>query len=453
MLKKNQAKFIGKCSYVYLYPHETINPQKMKRPIVFNLTIVLILSIFVLSACKKKEGFDLKMTLETSQKEMVVLLSQNSLDTTFVEAIRLADSITAVDTGDYISIFARAWEMQVPVKPMYPIFIGQLKDKVSDTTSNEEMIVVIRSEYKAAVTKTAEVLKLRLDDYDVFDYNVRVSDTVGLIMVNVEGVKDTARTMQLILMQAKLEFWETYAAKDVKDYFAKADGLLKIMFDRARNKKRNDSTAVGDSLAVDTSGSQETEYQKYSKEHPLYAKLEMGKEKDGPAVGTSKIKDTARVNYLLKLEPIAALFPRDLYLAWTVKPENEKKEILSLIAIKTPIDGVAPLTGSAVEKSYVNEREDKSVEVMIDMNDEGAEIWKNLTAANIGKSIAIMVDGYVYTYPTVMNEIPEGKSAITGNFTLEEAQDLALLLKAGMLPLNVKVIDLVVTGQPVPEEK
>jgi SecD/SecF fusion protein len=434
----------------------------MKKTNTLLMAIIVVLGLLTLASCKKKEGMDLKVTLKTSQKEMLNKLSYDVTDTAFVETIRIADSLSAVDTSNYFNLFAKAWGQLYPQERFTHIFYIQLKDKISQNSTNEEVIAAIRVAYKDAISKTADVLRGRLDDYDLYEYEVTLSDTIGFIHLELEGVKDTARIMKLIQACGNLEFWETYEYKDVYAYFNDADALLKAIFDKASSVKSKDSADTftendqENAPSSDSIGTKQTEQQKYAKEHPLYAKLKVNLIKDekgkyspakGPSVGFCKIKDTTRVNYLMNLPIVKKIFPADLRFAWTVRPDKDEKNMLQLIALKVSNrDGSAPINGTVVTDAKCEKGENGIDEILITMNDEGARLWGLMTEANIGKSIAMLVDGYVYTYPTVQAKITEGKSKITGNFTTEEATDLALIIKASMMPLSVSVVNITVTG-------
>jgi SecD/SecF fusion protein len=435
----------------------------MKKTNTLFLAIIIVFGLLTFVSCKKKEGMDLKVTLKTSPKEMLNKLSYDVTDTAFVETIRIADSLSAVDTSNYFSLFAKAWGQLYPQERFTHIFYIQLKDKISQNSSNEEALAAIRAQYKDAISKTAEVLRGRLDDYDLYEYEVTLSDTIGLIHLELEGVKDTARIIKLIQACGNLEFWETYEYKDVYSYFNQADALLKAIFDKASSVKSKDSTdsftenEQGNATSSDSIGDKQSEQEKVAKEHPLYSKLKANLVKDekgkfyspakGPVVGFCKIKDTARVNYLMNIPVVKKLFPIDVRFAWTVRPDKDKKNMLELLALKvSQRDGSAPINGTVVTDAKREKGENGIDEILITMNDEGARLWGLMTEANIGKSIAMLVDGYVYTYPTVQAKITEGKSKITGNFTTEEATDLALILKASMMPLSVSVVKITVTG-------
>ncbi len=425
----------------------------MKKPNTLVIILVLMMGIFAFASCKKKEGVDMKLVLKTSQKDMLVSMAGTYSDSTFVAAIKLTDSINAIDTnGAYIDQFAAIWKQKFTQSKLTMYFFIALQDTLSQTASNDEVIEVVKAKYKSAVGKTAKVLKSRLEDYDLYDYDVALSDTLGLINLQLEGVKDTGRIMHLITACGNLEFWETFEYADLQENFNKVDGMLKIIFTPRASRKSNDSTttdtAVPDTSAVEKEKASDPQ-QKYFYEHPLFAKMEMAVVKDekgrmtaakGPVVGYCKIKDTARINYMLRFPSVKKLLPLDLKLAWTQRPDDKNKDKLALVALKMQRDGSATIKGTVIVDASCEIEENKMPQVNMEMNEEGTNLWSRVTANNIGRCIAIVLDGYVYTYPTVQSEIPNGNSSITGNFTKEEAENLAMIIKSGMMPLHVTVV-------------
>jgi SecD/SecF fusion protein len=322
-----------------------------------------------------------------------------------------------------------------------------LKEHISITSSNADVIKAIRAEITEATDRSVEILKGRLEAYGPDDFKVEKSSVPGQISIEVQGVDDIPRVKNLLLASANIEFRETYDYKDVYAFMEQADKQMSSMADTNKvsgtqkvNEPQQGNQSIGD----------------YTKQHPLFAYLQPALSQDGkgnyypahgPAAGYCKVVDTAKVDSMLRYAEMHAIFPKDLRFAWTVKPADEKNNNLELIALKLSTrDGAAPLDGSVITDARQDVGQNGNNEISITMNAEGARIWKNMTANNVGKSIAIMVDGYVYSYPTVQDEIPGGKSSITGNFTLAEAKDLANVLKCGKLPARLQIIEETVTG-------
>ncbi|MDD5570685.1 MAG: protein translocase subunit SecDF, partial [Bacteroidales bacterium] len=285
------------------------------------------------------------------------------------------------------------------------------------------------------------------------------------------------------------EFWLTYENSEIYNYLSqandrlkdilenkdttatKADSLLNKLGDSTKTakadslKKKKDTTkkSIAQKLGVDTAKKKEGlgQNEKWEKENPLFVVLrpallqaEKGYQaRPGPVVGYAAIKDTAKVNRYLKIAQIKSIFPRDLKLLWMVKPEKEMPDVLELVALKASgRDGKAALEGDVVIDARQDFGQNNSNEVSMTMNSEGANIWKRLTGENIKKCVAIVLDNYVYSAPVVQDEIPNGRSQITGNFTLNEAKDLANVLKAGKLPAPARIIEEAIVGPTLGKE-
>jgi len=382
----------------------------------------------------------------------------------------------------------------------------ELKDKINYNSSNEDVIRVIREESNAAIDRTYKILTTRIDRFGVVQPNIQKLQTAGRILIELPGIKDPDRVRKLLQGTAQLEFWETYQFPELQPFFAEANKKLvsilsattdsiradsTLKSDTAANAKAisskqaltekkeisdkekpkvtaDNSTLKKDSAVSDTSkenallkqlgkdstqtsatAKQQESFEEYAKQNPLFAYLNPAiyQDKNGQyvagqtaMVGRSFIKDTARVNQMLRLTK--NLFPRDMKLAWTVKPRSGSNDILELVALKvTSRDGSPALGGDVITNARQDYDQNGRVEVSMSMNSEGARIWKRLTGDNIGKQIAILLDGYVYSYPNVNSEIPNGMSSITGgNMTVEEALDLANILKAGKLPAPARIV-------------
>jgi SecD/SecF fusion protein len=298
--------------------------------------------------------------------------------------------------------------------------------------------------------------------------------------VELPGVKDPARVRKLLQGTAKLEFWETYNYAEVYNYFAEANKRLVAIrgLDQTASTSETTASTTGteataadsdtsssllDKLESDTSSAAQGDrsFEEYAKENPLNAYLmpaffqgEDGQyyPGEGATVGFAAIKDTANINAMLR--QTNSVFPRNLKLAWTVKPRDAGTDILELVALKvTSRDGTAALAGDVIVDARQDYDQVGNVEVSLSMNSEGARVWKRLTGENIGKQVAIVLDNHVYSFPSVRSEIPNGMSSISGgNMTLEEAQDLANILKAGKMPAPAHIVEEAVVGPSLGQE-
>jgi SecD/SecF fusion protein len=438
--------------------------------------------------CKERElnlGLDLKggmnVTLEISLQEMVKSLSNNSPDSTFNKAIENASKKLATSNLDFVTLFGQEFEALDPnARLASPAIFGYtLKDKISGDATNAEVLEVIKAEKEAAIEQAFEVLRTRIDKFGVTQPNIQRLEGSDRILVELPGVKEPDRVRKLLQGTAQLEFWETYENSEVYGYLAEAN---KVIRDIQAGEEKTDTTATADAeqAVIDTAATDTTKsltdlfggadstgtaegsegIEDLQKDNPLFAVLSPAASQEGlypgPVVGYASIKDTAKVNMYLAMERVKTIMPRDLKFYWTVKALDAKDpaQIHQLVAIKvTSRDGEPPLDGSAISDANKDFGQfGASPEVAMSMTPDGANAWKRLTGENIGKSIAIVLDDYVYSFPTVQGEIGGGRSSITGNFTINEAEDLATVLKAGKLPAPARIVEEAIVGPTLGQE-
>lgn len=436
-------------------------------------------------------GLDLKggmnVTMEVSVVDIVKALADNSDNPVFTQAITKAIEKQRNSQKDFVTLFGESFQEIDPNAKLAAIFnTVELKDRITFNSTNDEVLKVIKEETNGAIDRTFNILRTRIDRFGVAQPNIQKLSTAGRILVELPGIKEPERVRKLLQGTAQLEFWETYQFADVLQYFEEANKRLAASGETVTDSTNieavagtESTVAPADTTAADTSAlasdtssllnkisdtsasaQQKQSFEKYAKENPLYAYLkpaifqnEQGQyfPGQGATVGYAAIKDTARVNKALA--KTANVFPRDLKLAWTVKPEKERPDILELIALKvTNRDGKAPLGGDAVVDARQDYDQNGKVEITMLMNNEGAKVWKRLTADNVGEQIAIVLDNYVYSAPRVNGEIPNGRSSISGNFTIEEAQDLSNILKAGKLPAPARIVQEEIVGPSLGRE-
>ena len=422
-------------------------------------------------------GLDLKggmnVTLEVSVVDLIKSLSNYSTDTTFNSAIARATELQRNSQDDFVTLFGRAFEEIDPNANLAAIFNTlELKEKVKYNSTNAEVLKVIREETDAAIDNSFNIIRTRIDRFGVAQPNVQPLQTRGRILVELPGIDNPERVRKLLQGTAKLEFWETYENSEVYPVLmqinqkvkevqtlAKAPAPAETLETTADTTAASDNSLLGelqsgeaDSTAVDNLADMKREY-------PLFAVLTPSTTPDGqlypgPVVGTAHFKDTAVVNSYLTLPQVKAVIPRNLSFKWTSKAIDEGENFYRLIAVKvTSRDGRAPLDGDVI----VDARQDyeqfgSRPEVSMTMNSEGAKTWARLTKENVGKSIAIVLDGYVRSYPTVNGEITGGRSSITGLESVEEAKDLANILKSGKMPAPAHIIQEEVVGPSLGKE-
>ena len=428
-------------------------------------------------------GLDLKggmnVTLEVSVVDLIKSLSNYSADTTFNAAIKRAQILQLDSQDDFVTLFGRAFEDVDPNARMAAIFNTlELKDKVKYNSTNAEVLQVIRTETDAAIDNSFNIIRTRIDRFGVAQPNIQPLQTSGRILVELPGVDNPERVRKLLQGTAKLEFWETFDNSEVYPYLLQINEKLKEFLDLEAEIDVTDTAAavkevVAEKDSTKTEGSllEELETEAtdstaaldnmadFKKNYPLFAVLTPsttadGKLYPGAVVGTSHIKDTSTVDTYLNLPQVKSLIPRSLQFKWTSKAVDDAGNYFRLIAIKvTSRDGRAPLEGDVI----VDARQDyeqfgSRPEVSMTMNSEGAKTWARLTKENIGKSIAIVLDGYVRSFPNVNGEITGGRSSITGLESVEEAKDLANILKSGKMPAPARILQEEIVGPSLGQE-
>ena len=441
---------------------------------------------YTLKQCREMEislGLDLKggmnVILEVSVPDVIKALADNKPDEAFNKALSEAAKQATTSQDDVITLFIKEYHKTAPGAKLSELFATQqLKDKVNQKSSDAEVEKVLREEVKAAVTNSYNVLRTRIDRFGVVQPNIQsLEDKMGRIMVELPGIKEPERVRKLLQGSANLEFWETYNAKEVAPYLQAADSKLRAVL--AHETTANDTVAAvdstalaateatpdkaisaADSLAAALKGGEKkqqassADLEQLKKEHPLLAILSVNPN-GGPVVGYANYKDTATVNSYLAMKEIAAELPKDLRLKWGVSPfeYDPKGQTFELYAIKsTERNGKAPLEGDVVTDAKDDYDQYGKPSVSMSMNSDGARRWALLTKQNINKSIAIVLDNYVYSAPNVSNEITGGNSQITGHFTPEQAKDLANVLKSGKMPAPAHIVQEDIVGPSLGQE-
>jgi len=427
---------------------------------------------WTLKQCREMEislGLDLKggmnVILEVSVPDVIKALADNKPDEAFNQALANAAKQAISSQDDVITLFVREYHKIAPDARLSELFATQqLKDKVNQKTSDAEGEKVLRTEVKAAVDNSYNVLRTRIDRFGVVQPNIQsLEDKMGRIMVELPGIKEPERVRKLLQGSANLEFWETYNAKDVAPYLQAADNKLRnilaneapadsVAVDSTAAPVVAQATSTADSLAAALKGenkAQSVDLAQIKKEHPLLAVLQVNSSGQGPVVAYANYKDTADINKYLSMKEIQAELPKDLRLKWGVSAYeyDPKGQTFELYAIRsTERNGRAPLEGDVVVSAKDEYDQFGKPAVSMSMNTDGSRRWAQLTKQNIGKSIAIVLDGYVYSAPNVNTEITGGNSQITGHFTPEQAKDLANVLKSGKMPAPARIVQEDIVG-------
>ncbi|MDA9897970.1 protein translocase subunit SecDF [Flavobacteriales bacterium] len=439
---------------------------------------------YTYSECKSRElnlGLDLKggmnVTLEVSVVDVIRAMSNYNKDETFNAAIRAAIDKQVDSQDDFVTLFGQSFADLSPEGKLASIFYTpELKDKISSTSTNDEVMGVIRIEVEDAIDRSFNILRSRIDRFGVSQPNIQRLEGSGRILVELPGVKDPERVRKLLQGTAQLEFWETYENTEILGAIDQVNAYLKsqvvveeeVVEDAQETAEETsieedfDTDLAIEDLSTNSEASSDSaalSAEQFSKENPLYAVLfpnlnQSNQPNEGPVCGISSIKDTAQVNAYLNMDEVKNILPRDVRFVWTVKPYDPEGRFVQLVALRvTSRDGKAAMEGDVVTDARTDFGQlNGSPEVSMAMNAEGARMWKRLTADNIGKSVAIVLDDYVYSYPTVQAEISGGRSQITGNFTINEANDLSNILKSGKLPAPARIIEEAIVGPSLGQE-
>ena len=434
---------------------------------------------FTYKECKEKElnlGLDLKggmnVMLEVQVEDVVKALAGDSQnDPAFVEAIAEANEALKQGTSsDYIGDFVKAYSRLSNGRPIAEIFVSPDRQDITLESSDADVEKVLKQETDAAIGASFNVLRSRIDHFGVTQPNIMRLPNSHRILVELPGVKEPQRVRDLLQGTASLEFWLTYDANEVIPALVSADKLLKEELTQAAAQTEpvaEETSAAeaaatedqgliaeiggADSTAVAEDAARTAGYDR--EQNPLFAVLDPNYA-GGAAIGAAYKADIAAVNEYLSRPEVRELFPADILFKWGVKGDDHIDGRFYLYAIKvTTPDGKAPLDGSVVTDAREQYAERGATAVVsMTMNAEGTQEWARMTGENIGKCIAIVLDGYVYSAPRVNTKIDKGSSEITGDFTIQEAQDLANVLNSGKVPAPAKIIQDTVVGPSLGQE-
>ena len=428
---------------------------------------VKYLGIYSYQKCLETQiglGLDLKggmnVVLEISVPDVVDFLADHKQDAAYQKALETAKKEEMTSPKDFISLFVDAFHKEAPGHKLAEIFATQqLKGKVSTQSSDAEVEKALREEVTTAIDNSYNVVTNRIDQYGVVQPNIqKLEGQEGRLMVEMPGIREPERMRKLLQGSANLEFWETYSNQEIAPYLTQLDQRL-ANTDTKTDTAATDSTkkvqakaATAKHLVLDRSDAAkdgDAQMAALKKMHPLLSMLQTIPGEALSLVGYASVRDTAAVNKIIYGQLAKQILPSDLKLLWSAKPEDglNKKNVYGLYALKvTTSDGRAPLEGDVVTDAKDQFDQHGRPEVSMTMNSEGAREWAALTKANVGKAIAIVLDGVVYSAPRVNGEITGGQSSISGNFTIEDTKDLANTLESGRMPAPAKIVQEEVVG-------
>ena len=434
---------------------------------------------------QKKEmnlGLDLKggmnVILEVSVDDILKALSNYSTDKTFTDAMARAKTDYQSQRGvEYLTLFGRAFQEIDPNAKLAAIFgTVELRDRINFNSSNEEVLKVLDNEIASAISNAFNILRTRIDRFGVVQPNITQLATRGRILIELPGQDDPQRVRELLQGTANLEFWETYENSEVIGYLSQANNILRdiqaitqksdsartsISIDTASADTTKKEQSLEELIGKDSTQAAAVNREEFNLQNPLFGILnprvtEQGQPLPSSMVGLAAGIDTAKVNGYLKMSRIKSLFPRDLRFHWSQNPYkyDPTKTMYELHAIKiTTRDGRAPLTGDVITGARPSSGVTGS-EVKVDfaMNAEGAKTWARMTRENVDRCIVVLLDGYVRSYPRVINEITGGNTEVTGDFTIDEATDLANILKSGKMPAPARIVSDTIIGPTLGKE-
>lgn len=454
-----------------------------KKSITTLLFILLTLGCLSCDSLLKEKGQDMSITVQISVPEVLKSMDHTLHADTI---IAMAEEMRKSRQADFTDLFVEACKSTNHSPSL--LFEEFLASAV--LIDDEKAIKILKKRVKEATDSTMNILRSRLESYGVVNPKLQNMDTMlkasavlfpivnpnnhqaieidteGLIHIEMKNVKEPEELLKLLTSPGKLEFWETTEFSEIINAVVEVNKMAKELEGSAEAEapKENAPKTSMDSILEKIKEEEKPNYitpEEYAKENPLFAILNPNIRDRGPSIGMAEAKDTAKIMHYFNLAKEKNIFPSEIHPTWSLKAfgfsdEHSPSEIFDLIALK----GSAALNGDVITKAFVGDEESyyevnplnrdkrKSYLIGIEMNDPGSIFWNQLTKKNIGKSIAIVLDGHVCSYPRVNSEIEGGNFTITGNFTEKEAKELATILKSGRLPVSVKVIQ-----QKIGEEK
>ena len=437
---------------------------------------------FTYKEVKEKEinlGLDLKggmnVMLEVQVEDVLKALAGDSAhDPMFEEAIARANKALKEGTNNYIGEFAKAYREVSGGAPLAALFVSPDRKDITPNSSDSEVEKILQEETDAAIDASFNILRSRIDHFGVTQPNIQRLPNSHRILVELPGVKEPERVRKLLQGTASLEFWTTYNNTELVRALEQADQLLRDELAAGATDAAVEETLTEEQPTAagteDTTESLIAEVQnnapaaeeaasasgasRYTREeNPLFSLLNPY-DGGGAVVGSVAVADTATVAGYLRMDAVRELLPSDVRFEWGIKGEPQNNGRFSLYALKvsTP-DGKAPLDGSVIVDARETYAErGAEAKVSMSMNSEGIQDWARLTGDNIGRCIAIVLDGYVYSAPVVRQKIEGGSSEISGNFTIQEAKDLANVLKSGKVPAPARIIQDTVVGPSLGQE-
>ncbi len=435
-------------------------------------------------------GLDLQggmfVTMEVGIEDIIKQLAGNPTDSAFNAAITCASDRQTQEARPYVDLFVECFEKISPNGSLGALFANP-EQEISVSTPNDEVQDILKEEAKSAIDRTFNIIRTRIDQFGVVSPNLQKQEGTGRILLELPGVKEPKRVRELLQSTAELQFYTTHTWRDAYPVLLEINERLRelrgltdadtTLGDTAATVPADDNlaeeeqealtaadsteegeealTSTDDILGGDSTetpfdelsdSEQQARIDEFRRENPFFALLNQAnyqafaqQQSNTPMLGGALSGDTAAINEILRMEEISLLIPEDMKFAWGFKPVSDESDYFEMIVLKVNDEGSAAMTGDQVATARQDFDQQGKAVVTLRMTAEGTKTWARITEANVGRHVAIVLDGYHYSYPVIIGAIPSGNTEISGDFEIEEAQDLANVLKAGKLPVPARI--------------
>ena len=468
---ENEAKEYAKSRGNQNNGRELASLEKKYLDSVNNLEVInLGISQFTYNDIKDKEmnlGLDLKgginAILQVSVKEVLISLSNDSKSLVFRQALKAADEAQKNNTDNYLDLFFTEFEIAAGtsgVKLSDPEIFGTkaLREKINFNKTNDEVKEELQIEINSSINTAFEVLRSRIDKFGVTQPNIQRIGNSGRIQIELPGAKDIDRVTKLVTSKAELQFWEVFSNAEVQNYFFSANAVVAEMLKEEITEETEETDDVNDIQSILNEVKDSTEVQQKTLFTYLTVNVAQSEQQQSSLVAQAKVSDTAMVNKLLSDRKVISIRSNDIKnvkFLWDYKSNTttDGSEVIGLYAIKSNRNDIAPIQGDVITDASQVFDQLNNPQVSMAMNGRGSKLWEKLTGDNVGGFVAVVLDDYVYTAPTVNQAIIGGRTEISGgSMTIEEAQDIATVLKAGKLPAAARIIQAEVVGPSLGQE-
>ena len=468
---ENEAKEYAKSRGNQNNGRELASLEKKYLDSVNNLEVInLGISQFTYNDIKDKEmnlGLDLKgginAILQVSVKEVLISLSNDSKSLVFRQALKAADEAQKNNTDNYLDLFFTEFEIAAGtsgIKLSDPEIFGTkaLREKINFNKTNDEVKEELQIEINSSINTAFEVLRSRIDKFGVTQPNIQRIGNSGRIQIELPGAKDIDRVTKLVTSKAELQFWEVFSNAEVQNYFFSANAVVAEMLKEDITEETEETDDVNDIQSILNEVKDSTEVQQKTLFTYLTVNVAQSEQQQSSLVAQAKVSDTAMVNKLLSDRKVISIRSNDIKnvkFLWDYKSNTttDGSEVIGLYAIKSNRNDIAPIQGDVITDASQVFDQLNNPQVSMAMNGRGSKLWEKLTGDNVGGFVAVVLDDYVYTAPTVNQAIVGGRTEISGgSMTIEEAQDIATVLKAGKLPAAARIIQAEVVGPSLGQE-